>query len=892
MNAPKRSRDAKGLSVYTNLARRRHLKKDARSRQRAEYLATLPKHPVKRLAYRLHPKRFFAYWFSREGAIMALKLAGVGLLLLTLLFGALFAYYRRELDAIRPDELARRVQTTVTTYTDRNGIVLWEDKGDGDYKLVVKSADISPYMKNATVAIEDKDFYQHSGISLTGIVRAAVNNFHGGSTQGGSTLTQQLVKQVFFADEAADRGFGGIPRKIKETILAIEVERMYTKDQILTLYLNESPYGGRRNGVESAAQTYFAKSAKDLTLAESALLASIPQQPGRYDPYNIEGHEALLNRQHTTLKYMAEQGKITGKEADEAKKVAVLDSLQPESDQFKGIKAPHFVQMVKGLLETDLGKATVGNGGLKVTTTLDIRAQNIVDKAVEDLFASALPRTAGFDNGAVTVVDSQTGQVLALRGSRDYNYPDYGAVNAAISFIQPGSSVKPLIYSGLFKQRTGENYGAGSILSDDPLPQSIYQTGDGKSVANFDNKFRGSIPIRSALAESRNIPAIKAMYINGRDATIDTIHDMGDKSYCTDGADAQVGLAAAIGGCGLKQVEHANTFATIARMGVYKPVASVLEVKNAEGQTIQKWKDEGKQVLDPQIPYMIADILSDDSARAPSFGRGASGLNVPGVKTGTKTGTSNLGTKSKDLWMMSFTPKAVTSIWVGNHVPQPMNNALSSIVGPTVNKIVGPLHKDIFQPDGTWKPGDWFTKPSGIQTLSVSGRSDMFPSWYNKNQIGVKEKVVFDKVSKKKATDCTPDSSKIEIELQKITDPITKKATYLSFDGYDATAEDDVHHCDDVKPFVTDISAKKQGNSYTITVSATKGTNPLQNIQVTVAGQSQEVAASDSDDYEVTFTPTCTGSQTVTAVANDTAGYSGTMTRSLSFTSNPSKPCS
>ena len=301
---------------------------------------------------------------------MALKIAGVGVLVLFLLFGALFAFYRRELDAIRPSELSKRVQTTVTTYYDRNGQILWEDKGDGNYKLVVNSNEISQYMKDATVAIEDKDFYRHAGFSFTGIMRAAFSNIQGsGATQGGSTLTQQLVKQVFFADEAQDRGLSGIPRKIKEVILSIEVERMYNKDQILTLYLNESPYGGRRNGVESASQTYFGKSAKDLTLAEAALLASIPQLPGLYDPYNPDGHKALVARQKTTLDYMAEQGKITKAQAAEAKKVAIMDQIKPESNQFTGIKAPHFVQMVKSQLETELGKATVGRGGLTVKTS-------------------------------------------------------------------------------------------------------------------------------------------------------------------------------------------------------------------------------------------------------------------------------------------------------------------------------------------------------------------------------------------------------------------------------------------------------------------------------------------------------------------------------------------
>ena len=229
----------KKLSLYSNLSHKRKTKKDAEARRRAEYLATLPKHPVKRFFYRMHPKRFWAYWFSKRGAIMALKIAGVGILVMALLVGGLFAYFRKDLDQIRPGEIDKQVQSTVTTYLDRNGQTLWVDKGDGDYKLVVKSDKISDNLKKATVAIEDRDFFKHSGVSFTGTMRAAINNFTGGDIQGGSTLTQQLVKQVFFADEAGDRGLGGIPRKIKELILAIEIERMYDKDQILTLYINE-----------------------------------------------------------------------------------------------------------------------------------------------------------------------------------------------------------------------------------------------------------------------------------------------------------------------------------------------------------------------------------------------------------------------------------------------------------------------------------------------------------------------------------------------------------------------------------------------------------------------------------------------------------------------------
>lgn len=875
----------RSLGTYSNLTSRRRTKKDMRTRRKAEYLATLPKHPIKRTLHRMHPKRFMAYWFSREGGIMALKIGGVAILFMVLVFGALFAYFRRELDAIRPGELSKRVQTTVTKYYDRNNVLLWEDKGDGNYKLVVKEKEISEPMKQATIAIEDKDFYKHGGVSITGITRAFVNNFSGGDTQGGSTLTQQLVKQVFFADEASKRGLGGVPRKIKEAILAVEVERMYDKNQILTLYLNESPYGGRRNGVESGAQTYFGKSAKDLNVPEAALLASIPQQPGLYDPYNPEGHKALITRQQRVIDNMVEQGFITEKEGSNAKKVAVLDTIKPETDQFKNIRAPHFVQMVRSDLESQLGKATVGRGGLTVKTTLDWRAQEVVERSMSELFASYLPNSANFDNGAATVVDVPTGQILAMQGSRSYEHPGYGQDNAANSFIQPGSSIKPFVYAGLFKQKPAgqPNYGAGSVLSDEPI-DNIY----GAKLNNFDNRFKGNMSVRQALAQSRNIPAVKAMYITGRDATLQTIHDVGDKSYCTQGVDKQVGLAASIGGCGLKQTEHANSFATLGRMGIYKPVASILEVKNAQGDTIKKWKDEGKQVLDSQIPYMINEILSDDGARSPSFGYGASGFNVPGVKTATKTGTSNLGNFSKDLWMNSYTPKAALSIWVGNHDTTPMSNALSSIVGPTVNKIMGPIHTDIFQKDGSWKPEDWFKRPAGIQTLTVSGRTDIFPSWYNKAQVQTGTKMVFDRVSKKKATNCTPDAAKVEVIVQKVQDPVTRKTTIMASDGYDASGDDTIHQCNDVKPFISNITATRTGNTCRVTVRVNQGTHQLESATVSVGGTAIASQAMGGTG-DITANAPCTpgGTIAINVTAKDTALYEGTGSRTVAIPPNP-----
>lgn len=880
-----KKRGTKSVSLYSNLSNRRKSNKEYKARRKAEYLASLPKHPVKRMLYRLHPKRFFSFWFSRAGLLMMLKIAGIGFALIVLLIGILFVYYRRELDAIKPDEISKRVQTTVTRYYDRNGVLLWEDKGDGNYKLVVKSEEISKYMKDATVAIEDKDFYKHRGFSVSGISRAAWSNLTGGdssNTQGGSTLTQQLIKQVFFADEAGNRGLSGVPRKIKEVILAIQVEGIYNKDQILTMYLNESPYGGRRNGIESAARTYFEKSAKDLTLAESALLAAIPQNPSTFNPYNTDGHTALLARQHTVLDYMAEQSYITKAEAEEAKKVAVLDSIKPEADQFKDVKAPHFVQMVKSELESELGKKTVGDGGLTVKTTLDYRVQEIMEREMNTLFQTSKPASANFDNGAATMIDSQSGQILGLVGSRDYYYSGYGAVNAATAWIQPGSSIKPFVYAALFKEKEGTNYGAGSILSDEALPQSIYKTDDGKTVMNFDNKFRGALPIRMMLPESRNIPAIKAMYLNdqasGDGDTLKTIRAMGDASYCERNPD--VGLALSIGGCELKMTEHANTFATIARMGVHKPVATVLEVKNSQGQIISQWKDEGEQVIDPQISYILADVLSDDSARAASFGRGASGLNVNGVKTATKTGTSNLGQYSKDLWMNSVSTKATLSFWVGNHDSRYMSNALSSLVGPSVGAIMHDAHYNVFVPDGSWKAGDWFVQPAGIQRLTIGGRTDIYPSWYNKSQAAATtgENIVFDRVSKKKATTCTPESAKVTVAVSSTTDPVTKKKTYINTDGYDPAADDDLHKCEDIKPFINNINATKNA----ISINLTQGTHALQSVEVKVDGTTVGTL-SVSSSGTVSLPYSANGKHSISVTVTDSAYYQFTLTEDETF---------
>lgn len=864
----KKKTPSKKLAVYANLAKKHKATRDKKARERAEFLASLPKHPVKRIMYFLEPKRFWSYWFSKRGAFMALKIAGIGILVMALGIGSLFAYYRKDLDQIRPGEIDKQVQSTINTYYDRNGEILWEDKGSGNYKLVVEGDEIGDYIKQATVAIEDRGFYTHAGVSLTGTLRAAVNNFSGGEVQGGSTLTQQLVKQVFFTtEESSDRSWGGIPRKIKELILAIEIERMYNKEQILTLYLNESPYGGRRNGVESGAQTYFGKSAKDLTLAEASLLAAIPQNPSVFEPYNIAGHEGLLARQHHVLDAMVEMNYITKEQADEAKSVAILDTIQPELGQYENITAAHFVLMVRDQITAELGTKVVGDGGLKITTTVDKRIQESLETAMNDMFASYVPNWAGFTNGAATVEDTQTGQIVAMVGSRDFNYAGFGQDNAATAYIQPGSTVKSLVYAELFeKKEEGQpNYGSGDILVDEPIDE-IY----GANLQNADRTYKGSVSIRTSLATSRNVPAVKAMYISGIEPTISTIRDMGATSYCSIGNDRTAGLASAIGGCGVTQVDLVNAYASLARGGAYKPQSSVLEVKNITGEVLKKWTDtEAVQVIDPQSAYVVTDILTDNNASS-SLGNYAA-KNIPGVKTATKTGTSDKGGNAKDLWMMSYSPVLTMGVWLGNPDTTILKNGTSSLGSPIVASVMEFAHKEVYAKDGRWKSGDWFTQPSGIQRIG----SEVYPSWWNKTQGQTATTLKFNKITKKLASECTPTSAIIEFPVIKMTDPVTKKDSYSNVpDGYDWKTTD----TDCATPPTISVSADDtSASNWTISIVISRGSNSINQSSISATVDSASLSLSCSGSTTVTCTASYSGTQNPASRVNvsvtDSAGY-------------------
>lgn len=883
--AKKSSKTAKksNMNLYSSLSYRHRAKKEANSRRRAEELAKLPKNPVKRFFARLHPKRVFKWWFSWRGQKAILKFFAACILIGIIFIGGLFLYYKKDLDEIRLDEMS--ISETVNTYLDRNGEILWKDTGNDDYRLVVSGEDISEYMYQATVAIEDKNFYNHHGVDFVALGRAVLYTVTGQDVQGGSTLTQQLIKQVYFSDEAASANRGGLQRKIKELILAIELEKMYSKEEILTMYLNQSPYGGRRNGVESAAQTYFGKSAKELNLPEAALLAAIPNNPAVLNPYNVYGNDMLIERQHKVLDDMVIKEYITPEEAAAAKEVAILDTIKPESSQYADMLAPHFVLEVKKQLEDKYGISTMRAGGWTIKTTLDYRAQKIAEESIA-VGVGELYRN-GTDNLAMVSVDVETSQVIAMVGSADFFNPTYGELNVTTdSLIEPGSSIKPILdYSPLFMQREGINYGPGSILRDENI-NNIYCAGYSGACAltNATNSFYGNVTIRFSLGHSLNIAAVKALYINGIDNSLEVAHALGDKTYC-DGREGY-GLSIAIGsGCGVKMVEHANAYASLARGGSYKDLAYVLEVKNSSGEVIDSWTDsEATRVVDEQVAYMISDILSDRSAR---WANSTIGFNIPDVWTATKTGTTTTAnsTEVKDSLIESYSTALSTFVWNGNHDGHGFAVGSGDPVRYVVGTFMDRVHHEVYGPDGKWHPGDQPARPAGIQVLSVNGKTDIWPSWFNaaKNSGIARESLTFNKYNHLLAADCTAEDQKIAVEVTKVTDPMTGKDVYNVPEPYNRDSTDT---CDYTPP---QLALSTSGSS--IIANIRKGTYDISGYTLYVDGVEKSGISLGSGGKIGGYS--LTGKEkTIKLVITDTAGGTATseMTLTPTVDDNDNKP--
>ncbi len=617
-----------------------------------------------------------------------------------------------------PDHLiSRQVQQSTKIY-DRTGTHLLYEFHGNQRRTVVELADIAEYAREATIAIEDKHFYEHKGYRLTSMIRAVLANvLTGNRSQGGSTITQQFVKNAILTNEKS------YIRKLKELILASEIERRFSKDQILKMYFNEIPYGSTSYGIEAASQAFFGKSAKDLDLAESALLAAIPQSTTYYSPYGTH-QDALVARWKMILGLMADQGFIDKDMAEATAKIDILKRVIPKRE---AIVAPHFVFYIREQLAEQYGDATVETGGLKVTTTLDWDKQLAAEKAVADNIANV--EKNGGSNAALVSLDPKTGEVLAMVGSRDYFDVEHdGAVNVALRPRQPGSSFKPLVYLTAFIKGYTPNTLIYDVNTSFPTLQGPYEP------KNFNLKEYGQIAIRQALQGSLNTPAVKTLYLAG----VDRVLDMADQfGYTTLKDRSRFGLALVLGGGEVTLLEHAAAYGVYATEGVKHQTVSILKVEDDKGAVLEEWQpDAGVRLVDEEPVRNLTDILQDNASRAFIFGE-KNNLVLPDRQVAAKTGTTN---DSRDGWTMGYTPSLVAGVWIGDNDNKAMKTSASASA----------IWNQYMRAATAGMPVETFTAPQPI----VTGKPIL-----DGDKAGTTQ-VVIDRLTGKLATDFTPASTR------------------------------------------------------------------------------------------------------------------------------------
>lgn len=610
-----------------------------------------------------------------------------------------------------------------TQIFDRNDNLLYEIYADQNRTPVVIS-DLPDSVKWATLSAEDKDFYSHHGVSFSGMIRASFNILFRQKLQGGSTITQQLVKTALLTPERTIR------RKIREFALTLAVEVIYPKDKILEMYLNQIPYGGTSWGIESAAKLYFGKHAKDLKLEESALLAGLLSSPTRYSPFGAHP-ELAKERQELVLSRMVEDKHISKEQAEEAKN-AVL-TFSPQASE---IMAPHFVMYVKDQLTEKYGQRAVEQGGLRVKTTLDLDLQNAAQKITADEVNRL--KTAKGLNAGVLVTKPQTGEILAMVGSKDYFATDIqGNYNVTTALRQPGSSIKPLNYAlGLLHQTVTP----ATVLNDLPTCFKV----EGQSLycpSNYDNTFRGPVQLRFALGNSLNIPAVKMIALNGLTDFVSFCQQMG---LTTINDPKKYGLSLTLGGGEVKMTDMAVAFGVFANAGLKQPLTSILEVADYTGKNIDKTEiPPAEKVLSEQVAYLISHILLDNNARSGVFGP-SSYLVIGGhPEVSVKTGTSN---DKRDNWTIGYNPDIVVAVWAGNNDNKPMLAVSSGSAGasPIWNKTIKAALAQIDAEKYSQKSGksleeiknqknpppaspNWPKEPEGIVGASVCAVSGLLP---------------------------------------------------------------------------------------------------------------------------------------------------------------------
>lgn len=637
----------------------------------------------------LLPFRFIASLFSPE-----LKAFLFGVFLCLIVF-FLFTSYKFVVELPSPTDIGKLNYSLSTHMYDRNGKLLYEIYKDQN-RTSTKLSDLPKYVYQATIAIEDKDFYAHSGVSLLGgILRAAKDTYLKKGLQGGSTITQQLVKSALLTPERT------IERKLKEILLALWTEKLYSKNQILEMYLNQVPYGGSAYGIEEASKTYFGKKAKELSISEAAFLAGMPQAPSIYSPYT--NPDLAKNRRNEVLKKMYELGYITKVQKESAnKEEIVVTPLQ------NNIKAPHFVFYVKSNLEQQYGIQRVEEGGLNVITSLDLDIQQEGEKILKE----ELEKVAylNISNAAMLVTKPATGEILAMVGSADYYAAQSGAFNVTTGYRQPGSSIKPVTYALALER----GFTAASIIDDVPTAFGIPGSAPYVPV-NYDGRFHGRVPLRYALANSFNIPAVKLLNTLGVDEMVTFAQKLGITTWDDS---SRFGLSLTLGGGEVHMTDMATVYGTFANQGEKIPVTGVKRIYDARNQVIFENNPSGKRVVSEETSYILSDMLSDNFARRLEFGS-RSALEIPGYKVAVKTGTTDM---KKDNWTIGYTPDFVVTVWVGNNDNTPMNQYLASgITGaaPIWNRMMSYLL--------TKYGGRWYEKPSDVvEKQCYFGKTEYF----------------------------------------------------------------------------------------------------------------------------------------------------------------------
>ena len=586
----------------------------------------------------------------------------------------------------------RKVSNSTKIYDRTGGILLYEIHQDTK-RTDIAFADMGMNIKNATIAIEDAEFYSHGGIKISSIIRAVFSNLLGsGRIQGGSTITQQLVKNTLLTQERS------ITRKIKEWVLAIKVDRLLPKDKILEYYLNEAPYGGNIYGIDEASNIYFNKSANNLSVEKAAYLASIPQSPTSLSPYG-KNRNKLDARKNLVLSRMFELKFINEKEYQEAKSEIV--TFTPQATL--GIRAPHFVFFIKDYLEQKYGSDLVEKGGLKVITTLDYNLQSKGEEIVKE---GAIQNEKDWNgsNASLVAIDPKTGQILTMVGSRNYfDKAIDGNYNIATATRQPGSSFKPFIYATAFNK----GFTPDTVLFDVPTEFQTTCDAYGKALkghsqqecympSNYDGKFRGPMSLRNALAQSINIPAVKLFYLVGTSDALKTAEDMGISTLSDI---SRYGLTLVIGGGEVSLLDITSAYGIFANQGEKNPYTGILKVEDSNGNTLEQYTKNSQIILPKNTTLEISDILSDEKARIPTFGS-HSVLYIPNKDVAVKTGTTN---DNKDAWTIGYTPSIAVGVWAGNNNNQPMKKGGAAVAGPIWNKFINEALKNL--------PDEKFEKP-------------------------------------------------------------------------------------------------------------------------------------------------------------------------------------